>query len=41
MAYSKKDKYFGKTPLPVKVDSCYEMKFNRDGIENSTFIKVL
>jgi hypothetical protein len=40
MAYSEKDKHFGKTPLPVKVDSCYEMRFYRDGIANSTFAKV-
>jgi hypothetical protein len=41
MAYTERQKYFGKTPLPVKVDSCYEIRFNRDGIENSTFTRVL
>jgi hypothetical protein len=41
IAYSENAKYFGKTPLPVKVDSCYAMRFCRDDIANSTFAKVL
>lgn len=37
MNYSVSEKVFGKTPLPVKFDSCYKMTFNGDGIANSTF----
>ena len=39
--YSTSDKFYGKTPFPVKVNSCYKMTFNGDGIENSTFTRKL